>query len=104
MVVVFIKTKVTKLKDEKEGSSCFYNGECIEKYENGIKKSKKTYKNGKLDGLSEKWDIDGTIRESINYKNGVKDGRHIMYENDKNLEYTYKNGKVTSAKMINKID
>ena len=58
-------------------------------------KWEKTYKEGKLKGLSEEYNRDGQLKSRRTYKDGKEDGQiERFYENGK-LEYrgTYKDGK-----------
>jgi len=58
-----------------------------------IIKSKKTYKNGKLNGLFEEYNINGQLTERCNFKNGVQDGLFESWYDDGILEArcNYKN-------------
>ena len=52
------------------------------------------WKNGKLDGVYEKWDETSRLREKSNYKNGVLDGKtEIRQESGGRWTGQYKNGK-----------
>jgi len=64
-------------------------------YENGIKKSKGTYKDGKLDGPYTEWYDDGQKSIDGIYKDGIKDGLWIEWtqEGKKKSKTKWKNGK-----------
>lgn len=65
----------------------FYNGECLEVYENGTIKTKGNYINGKKDGLWESFKPDGTRKgNSETYKNGTVIKR-VTYYTDGSVEY-----------------
>ncbi|WP_462354933.1 toxin-antitoxin system YwqK family antitoxin [Fusobacterium ulcerans] len=64
-------------------------------YEKGILIERGTFKNGKRDGLTERFHNDsGKIMESANYKNGVIEGEFKTYYPNGKLEgeVNYKNG------------
>ena len=62
--------KIRKILDELEGESKSY-------YKNGVLKSSKNYKNGKLDGLSTWYFESGTFDEFIYFKDGKRPERKI---------------------------
>ena len=95
-----------------------------EYWPNGKVRWERTYKDGKLDGISKQYDEAGTLREEIpfkngkiegiyrsyysdgklrteaNYKDGLKDGvetTHLRWENKKTVS-TYQNGKAINTK------
>ena len=65
-----------------------------EYWPNGKVKWERTYKDGKLDGVSTVYDEAGTLREEIPFKNGKKDGLYRSYYSDGKLrtEANYKDG------------
>jgi len=54
----------------------------------------KTYKDGKLDGVTKEYDETGTLREEIHFKDGKKDGIYRSYYSDGKLrtEGNHKDG------------
>ena len=54
-----------------------------------------TFKNGKLDGVFNRWYENGQIRSRATYKDGNLDGVFIMWDENgrKKTQSTYKNGK-----------
>ena len=72
-----------------------YSGKVVETYESGQKRTERTFKNGKLHGLSIRWDSDGQNRYEISYKNGQKSGPcRTWYGNgQQEKEGAYKGGK-----------
>ena len=67
----------------------------LEWYENGVKSSSITYKDGKEDGLAEWWYENGKKSCSTTYKAGKEDGlAEGWYKNGvKSYSTTYKDGK-----------
>jgi antitoxin component YwqK of YwqJK toxin-antitoxin module len=61
---------------------------------NGKVKWERSYKDGKLDGVSKEFDEAGTLREEENYNNGKKNGIYRSYYSDGTLrvEGNYKDG------------
>jgi antitoxin component YwqK of YwqJK toxin-antitoxin module len=57
-----------------------YNGDKI--------KERTSYKNGKLDGLYQKWYYNGELWEKTNYKNGKLNGLWEQYDNEGRLSAT----------------
>ena len=74
-------------------------------YENGFIKSKKNYKNGKLDGLSEEWSINEKKTSESYYKNDKINGIHREWYNDGVLkeEYTCKSVYDSIQKRYNQL-
>jgi len=72
-----------------------YSGKVVETYENGQKRVERTFKNGKLHGLSTTWDSDGQKNTEISYKDGYKSGhyREWHYNGQQRMEGAYKDGK-----------
>ncbi len=72
-----------------------FNDSFTEFYENGQKKFEGTYKDGRLDGLVNKWYDNGQKKFEGTYKDGKEDGLvDKWYDNgQKNSEGTYKDGK-----------
>lgn len=65
-----------------------------EYWPNGKVRWERTYKDGKLDGVSKEYDEAGTLREEIHFKDGKKEGIHRSYYSDGKLrtEVNYKDG------------
>jgi uncharacterized protein (TIGR02145 family) len=72
-----------------------YSGKVVEYYESGQKKKERTFKNGKLHGLSTNWDSKGQKETEVSYQNGVQSGPYrTWYENgQQEKEGAYKDGK-----------
>ncbi|GAA3508314.1 hypothetical protein GCM10022393_19110 [Aquimarina addita] len=74
------------------------NGDIIEKkyrYNDTIVEKIVRMRNDTLEGLQEFFNTEGILIESVNYKKGLKNGKHIKLDEDGLLfyEYTYKNDK-----------
>jgi antitoxin component YwqK of YwqJK toxin-antitoxin module len=70
------------------------NGTHIE-YWRGKKTSEENYKDGKLHGLTTRWDEDGQIRVEINYENGRYHGKKTQYRYGYKWDETnYQNGTI----------
>ena len=65
-----------------------------EYWPSGKVKWERSYKDGKLDGVSRGYDEAGTLREEVNYRNGKKNGIYRSYYSDGTLrvEGNYKDG------------
>lgn len=48
-------------------------------YTNGNIEEERRMKDGKLDGVTRKYSLDGKLRSEINYKNGREDGISVVY-------------------------
>lgn len=61
----------------------------------GKLKEEKSYKNGKLDGVSKSFYTDGKLEHERNFKAGKQDGKELRYDYDGTLrmDHNYKNGK-----------
>ena len=51
-----------------------YSGKVFELYKNGQKSTERTFKNGKLHGLSSTWDSKGQKKSEVSYKNSEQTG------------------------------
>ena len=76
-----------------------FTGEIVEHYEEkdgGLKKSKGSYRNGKLDGQYSLWYKSGKKWFQKNYKDGKLDGLSIFWDREEILdtEDTYKDGEL----------
>ena len=77
-----------------------YNGKVVQYYPNDQKKkeSEGSYKNGKRDSLWTFWNKDGKKKETVTYRDGIKDGIHTTYylfkPYGKKVEQPYKDGKI----------
>jgi antitoxin component YwqK of YwqJK toxin-antitoxin module len=82
---------ITKTEYYKEGVK---EGPTVEFFDNLKKKSVLNYKDGKLDGVAEKYYENGALLERSIYLNGLKEGKSIWYSKGKKriAEYYYKNG------------
>ena len=89
-----IKTREKSYKDGK------LDGITIYWYDDGQKEKEETFKDGKLDGLTEEWHVNGQKSFEGNYKNGELDGKVIEWYDDgqKKKEETYKDGKLDGLK------
>ena len=72
-----------------------------EYWPNGKVRWERTYKDGKLDGVSKEYDETGTLREEVQFKDGKKDGIYRSYYSDGKLrtEATYKDGLKDGAEI-----
>ena len=72
-----------------------YSGKVVEFYESGQKRTERTFRNGKLHGLSTEWDSDGQKQHEIIYKDGQQTGPYrTWYDNgQQEKEGAYKDGK-----------
>ncbi len=75
-----IKSEVTMRGDKKNGLSTYY-------FENGNKELEMNYKDNQLDGVYEKFDIEGNRLESTEFVAGKKNGKTSTF---------YSNGKVAT--------
>ena len=77
------------------------NGEMISyyKYPSQIKEIAE-YKDGIIDGYIKRFNKKGGIIEIIEHKNGVPNGKWILYDDEKNIisEETYSNGRLVTTK------
>ena len=76
-----------------------FTGEIVEHYnakDGGLKKTKCSYKDGKLDGQYNLWYISGKKWFQKNYKDGKLDGLSIFWDREEILdtEKTYKDGEL----------
>jgi len=76
-----------------------FTGEIVEHYEEkdgGLKKSKGSYRNGKLDGQYSLWYKSGKKWFQKNYKDGKLDGLSIFWDREEILDTkdTYKDGEL----------
>ena len=73
-----------------------YSGELFANYKNGQLKYKGSYKDGKWDGIHEKYYENGQLESKENYKDGKKDGIHEKYYENGQLKKkgNYKDGKI----------
>jgi len=71
-----------------------YSGKVVELYESGQKKNERTFKNGKLHGLTTMWDSDGQKKSEVGYQNGKLSGPYrTWYDNgQRQSEGEYKEG------------
>ena len=86
-----------QLRDERlfEGDRPF-TGIVIERYSDGVLKSRSTVSNGLLEGLSEGWHTNGVLQVSEHFVHGVSDGlRTKFYPDGKKLsEASILNGEI----------
>lgn len=66
-------------------------------------KDREFYKNGKPDGKWLNFYENGKLKSIENWKNGVLNGKHIIYSNDevKIVEYNYTNGEESGPYLLN---
>lgn len=72
-----------------------YSGKVVELYESGQKRVERTYKNGKLHGLTTTWDYDGQKQSEVGYQNSIQSGPYrTWYDNgQQQIEGIYEEGK-----------
>lgn len=72
-----------------------YSGKVVKLYKSGQKRTERTFKNGKLHGLSSEWNFDGQKKAEVSYQNGVQSGPYrTWYDNgQQEKEGAYKDGK-----------
>jgi len=72
-------------------------------YENGQKESEANFKDGKLSGLKTAWYENGTVMYEFRYKDGKKHGTFVVYtrppNRQKESETIYKNGRIVSETL-----
>ena len=76
------------------------DGDYIEYYADGSKKSVRHFDNGKPEGKFIQYTFDGKIESEINFKNGLQDGPEIRYNSDGSVRssVTYSGGKESGTK------
>jgi antitoxin component YwqK of YwqJK toxin-antitoxin module len=76
------------------------DGDYIEYYEGGGKKSVRHFDNGKPEGKFIDYAPDGKIEKEVNFKDGLQDGAEITYDREGNVRSSvnYSDGKETGAK------
>ena len=72
-------------------------------YENGQKESEANFKDGKLSGLKTAWYENGTVKYEFRYKDGKKHGTFVVYTRppyrQKESDTIYKNGRIVSETL-----
>ena len=92
---------------QKKGKLNFKDGKLdgrqVSWHENGQKKYEGNYKDGKKDGPATAWYSSGEKQEEGNYKDGEMEGLHVRWHKNgqKAREANYKDGKIISAKEWN---
>ena len=76
-----IRTHKGKIK--LKGSGGHYTGSVVDKYQNGQKKSEKTYRKGKRDGKQTYWYENGQKEKEGTYKDG--NGKSTYWDKDGNI-------------------
>lgn len=84
--------------------TCYYNstgdieGLLLEWYNNGLPKTRASYKNGELNGDCIKWHSNGTKSFEGKYVDGKLSGTVTMWNADGSIQskFTYKNGKLVN--------
>lgn len=81
--------------DQVRDSNPVPDGLINEYYSDGKVETSSHYKNGKLNGLTQKFDQAGVLREEINYVDGIEEGEHKQYDNYGKLQakWSDRNGK-----------
>lgn len=76
-----------------------FTGIGIAYYGNGQKYRQIPYKEGRITGLAQEWDIHGNLKAEAEYKMGARYGRETQYYDNgkKRLEVFYQNGKPTGT-------
>jgi antitoxin component YwqK of YwqJK toxin-antitoxin module len=89
-----------QLRVRRDGFAYFkgvpFTGVSVGKYKSGRMRSKRTYKDGKLDGLRTRWHENGKQEDESNYKDGKQHGLHTWWHLNgrKQGEITYEDGKL----------
>ncbi|MFH1360843.1 MAG: DUF5684 domain-containing protein [Candidatus Omnitrophota bacterium] len=88
LVIVLLAGTVFAQEPPKEGV-------VITRYKNGNIKDRAVYKDGKLNGLAQKYYEDGTTYQEVYFENGLPEGVGKIYNSSGELEveYLYKYGK-----------
>ncbi len=73
-----------------------FTGTAYENFENGKKKSRVEFKDGKLDGKVTQWHDTGEKASIVHYSNGIKEGKEIQFypTGGKKMELQYINDEV----------
>lgn len=77
----------------------YKEGQCVELYPNGKKRSDAFYKNGNVEGLYSEWYESGVKKVETQYTEGRANGLHQVWSDDgsKKLSANYKGGKKDGA-------
>ena len=79
-----------------------FTGVVISRYDNGSLYSKRTFKNGQLNGITRIWFFKGQLQKEINYKNNQADGLYqVWYKNGQLFnEAIYKDGELDGLMRV----
>lgn len=89
-----LKVKIPLEKGIKSGVANTY-------YRNGVKKTEREYKDGKVDGLSKFWSEEGVLIGEETVINGLRDGYKKTYYSNGGIkeELLFKEGELLSMKL-----